>query len=423
MSRGNDAIPTWSGFNYQGKMMLLHVLELINQIKTSGDKRAYAVELERIEDFSIMCNSEYRSFHQIKAYLSKNKWDNYSEAMDKLLRHRAMSSSLTAKCYLTVAKDIKDWDDAANIYKADIELYKRSSKVVGVCDVRNEINKEILEYLKVRGYPGSLSEIVYGELCLFLDDCVAKMHRQGYKKRNYVINFSEFIQTIESAIKKENVREDFYLKEKIYDYVMENIEKALDNLCQDECNISLDECDKVCAAKCGYEKIMEITDYGKFCKLLNPGKIDGWEKELSLVENFSADKMRDEIYELLFQSDTPEKVMGDNYGLYLQTKHSQAPKKQVMPTFLDLTRGSRKEQALQHIFQNIINNTDIIDILAGNSITVIPGNYSGYLSQAQITAGWKNSSPNKVGRYYRDIELISVQELREKFKQNGGNHD
>ena len=36
MGRGNDAIPTWSGFNYQGKMMLLYVLELINQIEYYG---------------------------------------------------------------------------------------------------------------------------------------------------------------------------------------------------------------------------------------------------------------------------------------------------------------------------------------------------------------------------------------------------
>ena len=109
--------------------------------------------------------------------------------------------------------------------------------------------------------------------------------------------------------------------------------------------------------------------------------------------------------------------MGDNWGIYLQSKYSQAPSKQVIPTFLDLTRGARKERALQNIFQNIINNTDIIDILAGNSITVIPGSYSGTLSQAQITSGWKNSSPNKVGEYYRDIELISAQELKEKFEQ------
>lgn len=112
-----------------------------------------------------------------------------------------------------------------------------------------------------------------------------------------------------------------------------------------------------------------------------------------------------------------------NSTYYLFVVYSQAPSKQVIPTFLDLTRGARKERALQSIFQNIINNTNIIDILAGNSITVIPGSYSGTLSQAQITSGWKNSSPNKVGEYYRDIELISAQELKEKFEQNGGNHD
>ena len=71
MGRGNDAIPTWSGFNYQGKMMLLYVLELINQIAKDKNKDigTYSVELEKTEDFCIICNSEYRSFHQVKAYL------------------------------------------------------------------------------------------------------------------------------------------------------------------------------------------------------------------------------------------------------------------------------------------------------------------------------------------------------------------
>lgn len=116
MGRGNDAIPTWSGFNYQGKMMLLYVLELINQIVKDQNKDidAYSVELEKTEDFCIICDSEYKSFHQVKAYLSKDKWNSYSEAMDKLLKHRAESNNPTAKCYLTVAKEIKDWDDASN---------------------------------------------------------------------------------------------------------------------------------------------------------------------------------------------------------------------------------------------------------------------------------------------------------------------
>ena len=425
MGRGNDAIPTWSGFNYQGKMMLLYVLELINQIDKDKGKGidSYSVELEKTEDFCIICDAEYKSFHQVKAYLSKNKWNSYSEAMDKLLKHRSEFSNPTAKCYLTVAKEIKDWNDASNTYSASIELYKRSSKVVSVCDVKNEINTEILLYLRSRGYSDKVAEVVYAELCLFLDDSIAKMHKQVLKKRKYVIDFSDIIGIMESAVDKEDVRKEYYLKEKIYEYVMQNIEKALNNLCQDECATSLENCDRICAAKCGYEKIAGIVDYGQFCKLLNPSKVYGWENELTLVENLSVDKIQSEIYELLYQSNTPEKVTGDNCGLYLQSKYSQAPNRQVIPTFLDLTRGARKEQALQSIFQNIVNNTDIIDILAGNSITIIPGSYSGTLSQAQITSGWKNSSPDKVGGYYRDIELISVQELKEKFEQNGGNHD
>ena len=113
MGRGNDAIPTWSGFNYQGKMMLLYVLELINQIEQDKDEKIYSVELEKDEDFCIICDSEYKSFHQVKAYLSKNKWNSYSKAMDKLLQHRAESSNPTAKCYLTVAKEIEDWEDTS----------------------------------------------------------------------------------------------------------------------------------------------------------------------------------------------------------------------------------------------------------------------------------------------------------------------
>lgn len=425
MGRGNDAIPTWSGFNYQGKMMLLHVLELINQIAKdkNNDINAYSVELEKTEDFCIICDSEYKSFHQVKAYLSKNKWYSYSEAMDKLLKHRAESNNPTAKCYLTVAKEIKDWDDASNTYNTSVELYRRKSNVVGVCDVRNEISEEILAYLRSKGYSCKVGEVVYGELCLFLDDSIARMHKQAFKKRKYIIKFSDIIRIMESAVDEENVRKEYFLKEKIYEYVMKNIEKALNNLCQYECETSLENCERVCAAKCGYEKLAGIVDYGHFCKLLNPSKVDEWDNELSFVENLSADKIQSEIYELLFRSETPEKVVGDNCGIYLQSKYSQAPSKQVIPTFLDLTRGARKERALQSIFQNIINNTDIIDILAGNSITVIPGSYSGSLTQERITSGWKNSSPNKVGEYYRDIELISAQELKEKFKQYGGNRD
>lgn len=424
MSRGNDAIPTWSGFNYQGKIMLFYILKLINQINKEEDGRVYSVNLEAIEDFCILRDSEYISFHQVKAWLSVAKWSSYSTAMDKLLKHRNDSSNPIAKCYLMVARDVDDWDEDSNTYNASIELYKHDSKIVGVCDVKDLIIEEIKKFLTGKGYDATQFEIVYGELCLFLDDRIALMHKQGTKKRDYTIPFSSFLDVINQSVKKEHVRNEFYLKEKVYDYIMENAEKALDGLCQDICEDSLEDCSKVCAAKVAYENIMEISDYTKFCKVLNPDKIDGWDNSLAMAENFPIKELQNEIYYLLYQSKSPEKILGDGNGIYLKSKYSNAPNGKIIPTLLDLTSGCRgKRKALQRIFQNIIQNTDIMDILEGNSITVIPGSYSGFLSQAQITSGWKESNPEKISHYYREIELISTKELQDKFDENGGNHD
>lgn len=155
VGRGNDAIPTWSGFNYQGKMMLLYVLELINQIVKDQNKDidAYSVELEKTEDFCIICDSEYKSFHQIKAYLSKDKWNSYSEAMDKLLKHRAESNNPTAKCYLTVAKEIKDWDDAIPVLKVFLEentiLIKMDDTLSGCKALSVDKLQQLLDKVKI----------------------------------------------------------------------------------------------------------------------------------------------------------------------------------------------------------------------------------------------------------------------------------
>lgn len=98
MGRGNDAIPTWSGFNYQGKMMLLYVLELINQIAKDKNKDidAYSVELEKTEDFCIICDSEYKSFHQVKAYLS----NFYVKMNFRVLSHLIVKKLVKKNCMI-----------------------------------------------------------------------------------------------------------------------------------------------------------------------------------------------------------------------------------------------------------------------------------------------------------------------------------
>ena len=94
--RGNEAIPTWSGFNYQGKVLLLYILKKINEISPLGTIGDYTVEIERQEDFVIICKGKSESFHQVKATLSKSKWSQHSKALDKLLENRNKSDNPTA---------------------------------------------------------------------------------------------------------------------------------------------------------------------------------------------------------------------------------------------------------------------------------------------------------------------------------------
>ncbi|MCH7391472.1 ABC-three component system protein [Acinetobacter dispersus] len=71
----HDAVPSWNGFNYQGKVGLYVCLKNILEKLTSSDINSvefnnfldsYSIEYEWIEDFSIKNNESYISLHQVK---------------------------------------------------------------------------------------------------------------------------------------------------------------------------------------------------------------------------------------------------------------------------------------------------------------------------------------------------------------------
>lgn len=75
-----DASPSWSGFNYQGKIALYHTLTLINNRPIDTDFSDWSLLLENIEDFEIVEGNTSKSLHQVKAYNS-NSYSNYSDAL------------------------------------------------------------------------------------------------------------------------------------------------------------------------------------------------------------------------------------------------------------------------------------------------------------------------------------------------------
>lgn len=79
----HDATPSWSGYNYQGKLalhyVLCHICEKLSADSTHTFLRDSLV-LENNEDFELFVEGELVSFHQVKAY-EKQNFGSYNEAL------------------------------------------------------------------------------------------------------------------------------------------------------------------------------------------------------------------------------------------------------------------------------------------------------------------------------------------------------
>ncbi|WP_426054547.1 ABC-three component system protein [Janthinobacterium sp. PSPC2-1] len=78
-----DASPSWSGFNYQGKVALFHALFIINgklSIDPNFDFSGYKLILENTEDFEIQINGNSNTIHQVKAYQDA-EFSSYKNAL------------------------------------------------------------------------------------------------------------------------------------------------------------------------------------------------------------------------------------------------------------------------------------------------------------------------------------------------------
>jgi hypothetical protein len=93
-----DASPSWSGFNYQGKVALYHTLKLINAEPVGADLSNYSLMLENIEDFEILLNGNPISLHQVKAYNSST-YSDYSEALLAITLELYKQPGITARIH------------------------------------------------------------------------------------------------------------------------------------------------------------------------------------------------------------------------------------------------------------------------------------------------------------------------------------
>lgn len=139
-----DAIPSWSGYNYQGQIAIVTILDLMNKIKSSGDDiTQYELKLEDIEDFSIYNNGKVKSIHQVKASRT-TAIGSFAEALYYLATDLTGDANEAEAAYLHTACELTSENWEIEI-KSTIEKYlpEKISRLKAILSDADALNEEV----------------------------------------------------------------------------------------------------------------------------------------------------------------------------------------------------------------------------------------------------------------------------------------
>lgn len=316
-----DASSSWSGYQYQGKVSIYIVLKMINDFIVTAEYekyKNYSIEVEHREDFSIKCNGEYESIHQVKARMDDVTINPYLEAMGKLNKEKNESPNLTL--YLHTICGIKDWNlegyksclntKIINLHKniekcekdsqksriieeiayftsilndesffSNITLYQYSEESChcSLDDIRNLIIAEIQRYfiLSNQEHKCGSVEIIYNQFIGFFDEYIKERHKKNIQVD---IAFTEFKTRLDNDKILER-DENYYLYQTKERYIY-NIHKYCEDICDKKeiCSIDINNCKLTNLIKTIEE--IDLSSFKKLIYKINPHvNISDWEFE------------------------------------------------------------------------------------------------------------------------------------------------
>lgn len=267
-----DASSNWSGFNYQGKVAIYTVLYLINNpdeaYKTETDDwYLYSLEIEGLEDFSILKNGEYISIHQVKAYTGANTPSKLTNAFWGLIGKSIEHETIKKSClhtlkevpklrqnsnvnieYIKGLEPSKDKEENyKKIYKTDEDSLTKAFGKLGfynnhesyeLCVPLNDINNLIIDEVKIYYLENEYEEYKLNEEYLeqVLNNILGKIDEHVYKRHNKEltqydhISFNDVINYITEVPDIVNHSYNLYhLKREIIDTTLEYCSDCIDD--------------------------------------------------------------------------------------------------------------------------------------------------------------------------------------------------
>ncbi|WP_345852191.1 ABC-three component system protein [Shewanella algae] len=205
-----DASPSWSGFNYQGKIALHYALLVINSNPVDYDFENISLMLEDTEDFDIYENDILKSIHQVKAY-NKSSFSNYSNALLELVIE--LSKRPHVKGYIHTWKNINNkplFDSIKDSIKDEIKILldeydkenNNNSNII-IAKSRSNNKPKIAAILK-KAYTDKSSQEIYEELKSIHDgqnDALLRLFPFKYED-NYFCDLDNINEKIKTELSK-----------------------------------------------------------------------------------------------------------------------------------------------------------------------------------------------------------------------------
>jgi hypothetical protein len=186
----HTAIPTWSGFIYQGRVALLHVLKMLNE-KNKEDYNLWYLQIDSIEDFSIVKYDNLNkivplTMHQVKAVKS-TAYSTYKDDFEQLERKKKATKNDDVIAYFHLATKNDEPKTSIEAKHPDLKIYcyENNTEFCPLSNIDSHILQLIEKILSRENFAGSrtdeLKRIKYETLEKKIADIVLAIHACNHR--------------------------------------------------------------------------------------------------------------------------------------------------------------------------------------------------------------------------------------------------
>lgn len=217
----DSAADSWSGFIYQGKVALYHVLRLLIEDDQSS---SYHLQLDSLEDFAIVDKNIHQlSLHQVKA-LGSHLYSSYVNAFKKLEDRLLLYPCGKASFHLAIANE-KTKAQIETIHTTiEIYEYRDGNSFCSLDNIDQSIEQLIIEYFTNKNLFGNNNQNYVEIVRNCLEDIIVSQiiaihacnHRRNGLRLNeaayyFTIPFTSFINLLQTDLNTKTADEEYYL--------------------------------------------------------------------------------------------------------------------------------------------------------------------------------------------------------------------